>query len=208
MEIFHNATYSPALSKHRKKWAYFQWMSNDIGLKLEYSSVPQKWEFLTEMRGANNCPHPPSINPLFVKKKGANIGHSHFYETSSMIQDTTVFEIFRSELWFLQKIYYRKISRPVTLRLNYLDLFQQKWPFLRLFVFHFAAIAFKSGWKSYSPKRSMRWSFPLRLSKSCAVQKSLAYHKIPCTLDERDNLFSGKKEMLVTKNVVVVVPIP
>ena len=208
MEIFHIATYSPALSKHRKKIEPTFSECQTI-LVLNWNTVvshrnesfSQKWEVPT-------CPHSPSITPFFVKKKGANIGHSHFYETSSLIQDTTVFEIFRSELWFLQKIYYRKISRPVTLRLNYLDLFQQKWPFLRLFVFHFAAIAFKSGWKSYSPKRSMRWSFPLRLSKSCAVQKSLAYHKIPCTLDERDNLFSGKKEMLVTKNVVVVVPIP
>ena len=64
-----------------------------------------------------------------LKKKGANTGHSHFYETFSMIQDTTVFKIFRSELWFLQKIYCSKISHPVTPRLNYLDLFQQKWPF-------------------------------------------------------------------------------
>jgi len=146
---------------------------------------------------------PPSLyHPLFcyfVKKEGGQHRPFSFLWNVLNNSDTTVFEIFRSELWFLQKIYYRKISRPVTLRLNYLDLFQQKWPFLRLFVFHFAAIAFKSGWKSYSPKRSMRWSFPLRLSKSCAVQKSLAYHKIPCTLDERDNLFSGKKKCWLQK---------
>ena len=55
-----------------------QWMHNYIG-------VLQNWEFVVEMRDTNLPPSSLYCPSFFGWKEGDKIGHSHFYETLSIL---------------------------------------------------------------------------------------------------------------------------